>query len=54
MAKSEPVEDKRLEAGRAEVGREKEASCLRCGVHLEDRQRGVNFILEVMGRHRGF
>ena len=37
MAKSEPVEDKRLEAGRAEVGREKEASCLRCGVHLEDR-----------------
>lgn len=35
MAKSETVEDKRLEAGRAEVGGEKEASFLRRGVHLE-------------------
>ena len=35
MPKSKPVEDKRLEAGRAEVGGEKEASFLRRGVRLE-------------------
>ena len=35
LAKSELVEDKRLEAGRAEVGGEKEASFLRPGVLLE-------------------
>lgn len=40
MAKSETVEDKRLEAGRAEVGGEKEASFLRRGVHLEGTARG--------------